>query len=294
MFSILIPTYNFDVYKLVHNVHTQLNDNKINFEIIVFEDGSKEFENKIKDLKNVEIIYNEENIGRVKARQFLAKKAKYDWLIFLDADVIPKRNHFILNYLNATLLDYDVVFGGFAYYQTKPGNDYLLRWKYGKEQEEVFAFKRNKTPYKIIISANYMIKKTVFNAINFQMNAKGYGYDNYYGALLKQYNTKVLHIDNEVYHLGIEKSRIYLKKKEQAAITLLKLLKEENITVHDNQLLGLYLNLKKFKSIFLLSGIYRLFSGLMKKNLTGNNPSIKILQLYRISFMCYISKNDIV
>ena len=294
MFSILIPTYNFDVYKLVHNVHTQLNDNKINFEIIVFEDGSKEFENKIKDLKNVEIIYNEENIGRVKARQFLAKKAKYDWLIFLDADVIPKRNHFILNYLNATLLDYDVVFGGFAYYQTKPGNDYLLRWKYGKEQEEVFAFKRNKTPYKIIISANYMIKKTVFNAINFQMNAKGYGYDNYDGALLKQYNTKVLHIDNEVYHLGIEKSRIYLKKKEQAAITLLKLLKEENITVHDNQLLGLYLNLKKFKSIFLLSGIYRLFSGLMKKNLTGNNPSIKILQLYRISFMCYISKNDIV
>ena len=88
MISILIPCYNYSVNKLVQNIHIQTEIEKINYEIICAEDGStKLFTNsKIKKLKNVRYIINKENIGRSKIRNYLAKKAKYNWLLFIDCD----------------------------------------------------------------------------------------------------------------------------------------------------------------------------------------------------------------
>ena len=231
MISVLIPTYNYDISTLIQVVHKQLNANHTDFEIIVLEDGSTEYINSdSNNLTNTQVLIHKENIGRVSARQFLASKAKYDWLLFLDADVIPKKTSFINDYILQTKLGYDAIFGGFAYYKTKPKKNYVLRWKYGKAKEQVPAVIRNDNPYKGIISANYLIKKSVFETINANMKGKGYGYDNYFGALLKRHRIKVLHTDNEVYHLGIEKSSDYLKKKEQAAETLIKLYRSNTIT----------------------------------------------------------------
>ncbi len=291
MLSVLIPTYNHSVDKLVQKVHTQLNMSKINFEIIVLEDGSTKNINAITHLSHMEVLVHKHNLGRVKARQFLAKTSKYDWLLFLDADVLPKNDNFISNYIGHLKLGYEAVFGGFTYYDEKPKKDYVLRWKYGKAREQVPAHKRNKNPYKVIISANYLIKKTVFETINSKMTKNGYGYDNYFGSLLKLQQINILHIDNEVYHLGIEKSSNYLSKKEQAAETLIRLYNANTITTHDNDLLALFSNLKRLGMTAIFSGAYKLLRPLMQYNLTGSNPSIKMLQLYRISYMCYISRN---
>ena len=124
--------------------------------------------------------------------------------------------------------EYDAVYGGFAYYDEPPEKEFKLRWEYGRRREEVKAQIRNKRPYKSIISANFLIKKTVFKALNEQITGNLYGEDNHFGALLKKHNIKVKHIDNEVYHLGIEPSAKYLEKKEQAAYTLLHLYNSEN------------------------------------------------------------------
>lgn len=288
MISILIPTYNYKVTALVNSIYKQLELTSIPFEIIVLEDGSTQTNTEIAHLKHTSVLCLEENKGRVKARQVLAQKAKFDWLLFLDADVLPKNSTFILNYLECLPKDYDAVFGGFYYYNTPPETSLMLRWKYGKTKEQVPASTRNKTPYKIIISANFMIKKDVFNTINKAMDQKkGYGFDNLFGALLKENQCKVLHLDNEVYHLGIEESTSYLKKKEQAALTLLKLEKEGVITAHDNDLLHLFTTLKTYHLIGFGRWFYKIFKTSMQKQLTSNNPNITLLQLYRISFMCF-------
>lgn len=291
MLSVLIPTYNSDVGKLVQKVHAQLNATKIAFEIIVLEDGSTQSINTIANLSHTEVLVHKHNLGRVKARQFLAKTSKYDWLLFLDADVLPKKDSFISDYLNKLKLDYEAIFGGFTYYDEKPKKDYVLRWKYGKTREQVPARIRNKTPYKVIISANYLIKKTVFETINSKMTNSGYGYDNYFGSLLKLQQISTLHIDNEVYHLGIEKSSNYLNKKEQAVQTLVRLYNTNTMTTHDNDLLALFSNLKRIGLTAVLSGAYKLLKTSMQNNLTGSNPSIIVLQFYRISYMCYISRD---
>ena len=287
MLSVLIPTYNYDVSKLITNVHSQLMKCSIPFEIIVLEDGSTFNINTSSNLSNTLIIENKINIGRVKARQYLALKAKYDWLLFLDADVLPKSEQFVTSYIEATKLDYDAVFGGFAYCDTKPKQSYVLRWKYGITKEQVPASTRNLSPYKVIISANYLIRKQAFNLINLKIeDNKGYGFDNYFGALLQNNNIKVFHINNEVFHLGIEKSEQYLKKKEQAALTLLHFYKTEGFSNHSNDLLQLFATLNRFKLTWVLGYIYKFFKNRMKNNLLSNTPSITVLQIYRISFMC--------
>lgn len=292
MLSVLIPTYNYDVSKLIATVHSQLINSAIVFEIIVFEDGSTLEINSSNNLSNTSIIKNTQNIGRVKARQFLALQSKYNWLLFLDADVTPNSPSFISNYLKAIILKYDAYFGGFIYSINEPRHDFQLRWKYGLKKEQVKASIRNKNPYKVIISANYLIKKSIFNTINSKIkDTKGYGFDNYFGALLKQHNTKVLHLDNEVLHLGIEKSDQYVKKTEQAALTLLHFCKSEDFSSHSNELLSFFMFLKRNNFIGIFSKFHFTFKKIMQKNLIGKKPSITILQLYKISFMCQAYKN---
>ncbi len=295
MLSILIPVYNYDISSLVHEIHKQATKANITFEIICFNDGSIKYNDEnnssIDSLLHTKIINSEKNVGRVNARQILSNKALYDWLLFLDADVLPKSNHFIAHYLNNINSSYDVFYGGFAYINTKPNNSSILRWKYGKKFEEVDAAKRNLNPHQLIISANFFIKKTIFNKINSKIERKSYGLDNYFAALLKQNNINVLHLNNEVYHYGLETSNIYLNKTKECIVTLLWLFNNDKMLSHNNKLLFTFVLLKKIKLNYLMMFFYKAFNSKMKVNLTGFTPNIYLLQLYKLSYICYKDLN---
>jgi len=290
MISVLIPIYNYNVTSLVKELHRQLIVNNVVFEIICFEDGSStqnvKINSSIQELTYTTHIINELNLGRVQARQKLCIKANYNWLLFLDADVMPKTNQFIKTYLEQLNKSDLAYFGGIDYKNTKPKDNYVLRWKYGTKKEVVHASQRRKTPYKQIVSANMLIDKDIFYTINSKINYFGYGMDNFFGSKLKESNINICHINSEVYHLGIEESITYLKKKEQAADTLLVLIDEKKIDVHDNNLLHVFLTLKKYKLNYFFASIFKTFKNLMRKNLLSANPSIKLLQFYRITYLC--------
>nr|WP_321236293.1 glycosyltransferase [uncultured Psychroserpens sp.] len=296
MISVLIPVYNYDVIELVKTVHKQLELCGVTFEIKCLDDASGvEFQKQKHDIELLSYTsydISKTNKGRIATRQQLAEVAAYEYLLFLDADVIPKKPTFIANYLNHINANYDVIYGGFAYKKEQPEEALRLRWTYGKNNEEMPASKRNEFPYKIVISGNFLIKKSVFIDTNSKINYEGYGFDNYFGALLKINTINVFHIDNEVYHLGIESSDTYLKKKEKAALTLIQLHNNDDIAKHDNHLLKLFITLKRYKLNYLASLFYKLWHSYMKKNLLGSNPSVKVLQAYRISFMCYKDLNS--
>lgn len=295
MISVLIPVYNYNINPLIKEIHKQLSISDAKFEILYLEDGSdNEYikQNKtINTLTNTKQVISKINVGRISARQILCNEAKYSWLLFLDADVIPKKSNFISDYVNLINSEYEAIFGGFTYSSEKPDPNYMLRWTYGKNNEEVQSSERNKNPYKVIISANFFIKKIVFDQINSQIKGSAYGFDNYFATLLKSEKIKILHIDNEVYHIGIERNACYLKKKEASAKTLLTLYKSGKIQNHDNDLLGLFIKLKSYKLNYLFVLFYKLFQNILRKNILSSNPSIKLLQLYRISFMCYTDLN---
>src|SRR5690606_9246942 len=105
--------------------------------------------------------------------------------------------------------------------------------------------------------------------------------------LLKQHKITVFHVNNPVRHLGIESSATFLHKKEAAANTLLKLFQNDKIKEHENDLLSFFIRLKKFRLHYFFSYLYDAFGSAMRKNLLSENPSIPLMQLYRISYMCY-------
>lgn len=292
MISILIPVYNYNIVPLVKELRIQLIDAKIDFEIQAGDDGSEtqflDLNEKINTLSSTHYNLSDHNIGREQTRQVLAKKAKYDWLLFLDADTLPVTSDFIKNYLSYLNSDYDAVFGGVLYQKERPKADFILRWKYGMAREAINAKTRNKSPYQVVVSANFMIKKTVFIELNTHITGKDYGYDILFASLLKKNAKKVAHIDNQVYHLGIEKSDRYLSKNEEAGTTYLTLLRNGSISAEASSLLSCFSILKRYNLNYTLSTFYKLFKSPLRRNLLGNNPNITLLQLYRLSYMCYM------
>ncbi|WP_040278850.1 glycosyltransferase family 2 protein [Psychroserpens damuponensis] len=296
MLSVLIPVYNYDIKALVNLVHKQLMASEIIFEILCLDDNSNTntsvLNAEIGQLQNTSYQISKVNTGRVATRQTLAEQAKYDWLLFLDADVMPKLDEFISNYIAFLSSEYDAIYGGFAYQPEQPKNEFMLRWTYGSSNEQVQASLRNKTPYKIVISANFMIKKSVFLKLNSKITQRGYGYDNFFGALLKSGQYNVFHIDNEVYHLGLEPNERYLHKIEQSVVTLLKLDSNDHIQHTENSLYNSYKLLKKLKLNYVFSLIYTSFKKQFRKNLLSNKPNIRLLQFYKLSYICYLELNS--
>ncbi|MCB0383688.1 MAG: glycosyltransferase family 2 protein, partial [Psychroserpens sp.] len=249
MLSVLIPVYNYNIVALVSEIHKQLQLSAIPFEIICLDDASTEYVEDNKEISNLSYTtYNVSNgnKGRTATRQELANLAKYEWLLFLDSDVIPKTESFISTYTSYLNSNYHAIYGGYAYRNEQP-DDNNIRWAYGKSKEEVASEIRNKKPYKVVISGNFMINKPLFLEINSKITEKGYGYDNYFGAILKELHARALHIDNEVYHLGLESNSKFLNKTEEAINTLLNLFNTKRIDVTDNDLLQVFKTLKKWK-----------------------------------------------
>jgi glycosyltransferase involved in cell wall biosynthesis len=296
MLSVLIPVYNYDIRALVTTLHEQLILSEIAFEIICLDDYSTNtscvLNAEIEHLQFTSYKISDRNYGRVATRQNLAKQARYDWLLFLDADVMPKSNYYITHYIDVLSSKYDAIYGGFTYHKKQPKEDYMLRGTYGSSKEQTPALERNQTPYKIVISANFMIQKELFIGLNSEITQRGYGYDNYFGALLKNKKSPVFHIDNEVYHLGLESNETYLNKIEQSVDTLLTLETNKALLETENTLFNTYKRLKQIRLNYVFSYTYRRFKNSFRKNLLSGKPNMNLLQFYKLSYICYQDLNS--
>ena len=287
MLSILIPTYNYNIYDLVLDLHNKCLKEHINFEIICLEDGSNttfiNLNKKINKLSNCQHIINPNNSGRILTRLKLANLAKYDWLLYLDADVFPKSNDFILNYLQHINTNSEAVFGGFAY-QKDTKNKTSLRYLYGKKYEQVNADIRNKTPYKIIISANFLIKKALYLSITKQFKTTSYGADLIFATHLMQHKVNVHHINNEVYHLGLEDNIVFFNKQKEAVSLLHHLNNQNKLITHQNSLLKAYKLVKKYRLEHLYLFLFKRFEPTLQRLIVGASPKTKLLQFYKLGY----------
>jgi len=292
MISIVIPTYNYSIYNLVAKIHAQASVLNTPFEIIVCEDASQKFtdENKkIKKFNNTQYFKLAENIGRTALRASLANKAAYDWLLFLDADVLPKNRDFIKkNIETIQKTDSEVIFGGICYEEMKPETSKMLRWKYGNEREAKSVSEREKDPY-FIISQNLLIKKDIFIAAN-MLKENYYGLDNFFSNQLKRMKIRVTHIENPVIHFGLENNNTFLKKAMAAVETTVILEKKGLIDADLRPLQKSYLKLKKKKLANSFSFIISKLKTMMERNFNSENPNLFWFDLYRLQYYIQLKK----
>ena len=83
-FSIIIPVYNVEKY-IKKCLDSVFNQSYKDFEVIVVDDGTKDNSMELVKKYDVKII-NQENMGLSEARNNGVKKAKGEYLIFLDSD----------------------------------------------------------------------------------------------------------------------------------------------------------------------------------------------------------------
>jgi glycosyltransferase involved in cell wall biosynthesis len=289
MLSILIPTYNYAILALVKNVHQQCLEARIPFEIICLDDQSDndyQIENQvISTLPNCIYNVNQTNVGRTRTRQRLAEQAKYDWLLFLDADVIPVSSAFIQHYIDA-IQPNTVIFGGYQYEKESTDATKILRYRYGKEREEKYASERNKNPYTYVFSGNMLVPKSIFLNFNYQANEKNYGMDIYFGYQLYQQHISVLHLDNPILHLGLETNEVYFQKALQGVESRKKYLLHEKGVDQMNPLVQAYAKLKKMGLTKLVAVGFKIVAPFLKKNILSTNPKLVFFDIYRLGYLC--------
>lgn len=289
MLSILIPTYNYDVFPLVENLYKQAIKCNIAFEILVFDDASqKHFNNpKINELENCSFTVLEKNIGRSAIRNLLAKTAKYEWLLFLDADVYPMNNDLISNYLEAFNTPEKVIYGGIRYQEERPSDNQLLRWVYGNKREALPAAIRNQEEHLSFLTLNFFIHKSVFNEVSFNEKIPNLRYEDVlFSYDLQQNNVRIKHIENPVYHLGIESSVVFLEKTKQA-IEGLKYLLDNNLIDIKYVRLSKYLHLiEKTGTKKLVAFGFKLTKSALEKHFLSSKPNLFLFDLYRLGYLC--------
>ncbi|MCL2651336.1 MAG: glycosyltransferase [Candidatus Azobacteroides sp.] len=291
MLSILIPIYNQPCLALVTELSKQSSKENIPFEIICIDDHSPSIfeENKtIADIPNCVYIELEENIGRSRIRNLLAKKAQYEYLIFLDCDSKIVHPDYIKNYLKY-LPQIQVISGGRIYEDIPPKNSsYLLHWKYGTYREPKSIDGQNQ----VFMSNNFIIKKSILKQIPFRASITKYGHeDSLFQIDLKQRGYNIFFIDNPIMHIGLDTSIDFISKVKLSTETLWELYKTGEINKGNSnnlKLLSSYIKIKKFGLNKLFSFKYILCKKLFETNLLSKHPSLFILNIYKLCYLSYI------
>jgi len=297
MISVLIPIYNYNVVKLVTTLNSQLLLAEIDYEIICIDDASSDCyvnNDAITNLNNVFLHKLPTNIGRSNIRNLLAEKATYEWLLFLDADVLPENKSFINKYLNCINSNKEKVFcGGIKYNSQKPRNEKLLRWVFGKNREEIDVVIRQKKPYQYFFGSNFLIHKTVFDSCLFNEKILKYGYEDvFFAEDLRNNQIPLTHLRNEVLHLGIENNIIFLVKTKQAIDNLYSLIVKNGFKINNVKILKTYRLILRYKLVWFFSSVFVVFNKLFEYNLKSKIPSMFIFDIYKLTYFCFLNRKD--
>lgn len=296
MLSVLIPTYNTSVVPLVESIQKQCLEVSFPYEIIVLDDASTDSfivreNDTLKQLRNCKILKNQRNLGRTQSRKVLAQNATYPWLLFLDSDVMPKYPDFIQRFALENGGASQIIFGGVTYLSEKPKPEAILRWKYGRSREAKSVTERNKKPY-FIISQNLLIQKDSFSKINIVLE-NAYGLDNIISYFILKNGFEVRHIDNPVYHHGLENSETFIRKSIESLETSIRFESKLDLPDDFRPIQKLYKRLKNFRLLGIFMICMKWFMKSIEKNLYSNNPNLKVFDLYRLyHFSLLKEKND--
>lgn len=298
MLSVLIPTYDYGISTLVEEIHSQLIKTNYVFEILCLDDHSTDLETikqneRINSFSNASYTVLPKNIGRSRIRNLLAQKATYNWLLFLDADVIPVEKDFITKYVETISAEKEVIYGGILYQEEKPKHENVLRWVYGKEREALTVKQRQEASYLRFLTLSFLIKKDVFQKVKFNEDIPNARHeDTLFANDLKQAEVHLTHIHNPVYHLGLDTSADFIRKSMESVEVLILFLKNDLIEHDDILITKIFARVKKFRLHPVLSILYKWFGKRFEKNLLSNNPSMFIFDFYRLTYLCYLDTHQ--
>ncbi len=288
--SILIPTYNYDCSHLVSALLAQLTED---CEIVVGDDCStdKEISNRLSATLRqmgdgrLRLIRHERNLGSAGIRNLLCREAHGKWLLYIDGDAIIEDDRFVERYLKEC--DKTVVCGTVRHPDSMPSAQQSLRWRYEKRLEQRFsANEANKQPYSHFRTFHFLIPRNIMLDVPFNESIKSSGYEDLlFGKELAERGVRVRHIDITAVNGDIETNEVFLQKTERHMRTLHQL--QSEIGTYST-LLNFHARLSACHLLWGVRWVYRFTKPVIRRNLLGSNPSIKLFQFYKLAEFCTI------
>lgn len=299
--SILLPSYNNVCVSLVQALQRQADalwgklDKPFRYEIIVADDGSTDAacidaNRVIGDMLHCRYLRMEQNVGRAQIRNLLISESSGDYVLLIDSDLFLCDDNYLYKYATSTA---DVVYGGtriggegFAMVDNEANTEHLkgnLRYIYEKKAEPSHrAVFRQLRPNQEISVCNLYARRDIMEAHPFDSRFKAYGYEDVlFGKRLAESGIEVTHIDNPVLINEFEPNSVFVKKTEEAILTLCRF--EQDLEGYSNlktkvTTLGRYIPLSLFRLW------HRIMKNKEKRNLTGPKPSLLLFKLYKLGF----------
>ena len=293
MLSILIPTYNYNVYPLVTELKSQADALGIAYEILVQDDASTSFleENtEINLLQHCSYTFNHENLGRGNNINLLNNRAQFDYVLIMEADAFPEKKTYLQDLITSINQETQVLFGGVTYPNEKPEKDKLLRWKYGNERESIPLSERLKNPYHFVFTWNLLLKREILSKHYFPYNVKEYGYEDVvFIKQLQENKTPIQHIENRLVHQNTETSLVFINKTEAAVRTLHQLILSKKLELSDTKIGKAYKIIQFWQLQTIVTFLFKKTSKMMIVNLTSSNPSLIVLDFYKLGYFCLLN-----
>jgi hypothetical protein len=292
MISLLIPIYNFDVRGFVSALQSECQAGNFEFEILCVDDVSDEAHKVInREIAALQgVIYKEldQKMGRAAIRNLLAAAARFPLLLFMDCDAKVKTGDFVWQYLAASD-GHSVICGGRSYEELPPKNkNLLLHWKYGRAKEQKSAFERSRNPWFGFMSNSFLIPAAIFQQVKFDEKFQHYGHeDTMFGLELRKKGIPVVHIDNPLDHIGLERAEVFLEKTRQG-LDNLKII-EKFDSQGQTRLLKLWKWCRLTRLSFLLKLFFAATGSALLRNLQSEAPSLALFDLYKIGYFSAIS-----
>ena len=299
--SILLPSYNNVCVSLVQVLQRQADalrgklDKPFRYEIIVADDCSTDAacidaNRVIGDMLHCRYLRMEQNVGRAQIRNVLISESRGDYVLLIDSDLFLCDDNYLYKYATSTA---DVVYGGtriggkgFAMVDDEANTENLkgnLRYIYEKKAEPSHrAVFRQLRPNQEISVCNLYARRDIMEAHPFDSRFKAYGYEDVlFGKRLAESGIEVTHIDNPVLINEFESNSVFVKKTEEAILTLCRF--EQDLEGYSNlktkvSTLGRYIPLSLFRLW------HRIMKNKEKRNLTGSKPSLLLFKLYKLGF----------
>lgn len=299
--SILLPSYNNVCVSLVQVLQRQADalrgklDKPFRYEIIVADDCSTDAacidaNRVIGDMLHCRYLRMKQNVGRAQIRNVLISESRGDYVLLIDSDLFLCDDNYLYKYATSTA---DVVYGGtriggegLAMVDNEANTENLkgnLRYIYEKKAEPSHrAVFRQLRPNQEISVCNLYARRDIMKAHPFDSRFKAYGYEDVlFGKRLAESGIEVTHIDNPVLINEFEPNSVFVKKTEEAILTLCRF--EQDLEGYSNlktkvTTLGRYIPLSLFRLW------HRIMKNKEKRNLTGSKPSLLLFKLYKLGF----------
>ncbi len=291
LLSVLIPTYNHDCTPLVSALARQaaaLGPEAC--EIVVADDGSDDAaalaaNRTVAHIPQCRYVERGRNTGRSAIRNYLARQARGEWLLYIDNDMAVHSTDYLARYARHPLVQTSrpgdapcLLYGGYTVGGDPRTLRHNLRYAYEKAHTaNGSAAERNARPHADFHTSNFLTPRTVMLAHPFDERIRRYGYEDVlWGKTLAAAGIGVQHIDNPLGFDTFETNRQFLAKTDEAMLTLAELAPElEGYSA----LLPLA---RRIRRAHMAAIVEKTAQNIIRPLLEGNNTSLFLFNMYKL------------